>query len=136
MPKLYFGDTGLLINQLGVGKDVILNQGRLLGALLENFVFLELLKMTSWAKSPIDLYHYRMHTGAEVDLVLENRAGQIVGIEVKATETISSDDWKGLSVLSEEMGEKMVRGIIFYPGKEIVALRKNLLALPLSTLWN
>ncbi len=57
---------------------------------------------------PLELYHYRTQAAAEVDLVVENRAGQIVGIEVKASETISSADWKGLDILGEEMGEKMV----------------------------
>jgi len=136
MPKLYFGDTGLLINQLRVGRELILENGRMLGALLENFVFLELKKLSTWSTQPIDLYHYRTQTGNEVDIILENRAGQIVGIEVKASETISSEDWKGLDVLGSEMGEKMIRGIILYPGKEIVALRKDRIAIPLSTLWD
>jgi predicted AAA+ superfamily ATPase len=136
MPKLYFGDTGLLINQLRIGREPLLENGRLLGSILENFVFLELKKLSTWSFHPIDLYHYRTQTGVEVDIVLENRAGQIVGIEVKASETISSEDWKGLDLLGEEMGDKMVRGIILYSGKEVVALRKNRIAIPLSTLWN
>jgi hypothetical protein len=135
MPKIYLGDTGLLINQLGVGNEVILANGRLLGSILENFVFLELKKLSTWSLYPIELYHYRTQTGAEVDIVVENRAGQIVGIEVKSSETISSEDWKGLDVLGDEMGDKMIRGIILYPGKEIVSFRKNRIALPLSTLW-
>lgn len=136
MPKIYFGDTGLLINQLGIGSEPILENGRLLGPILENFVFLELKKLSTWALNPIELYHYRTQTGAEVDIVLENRAGQIVGIEIKASETISSEDWKGLDILGEEMGDKMIRGIILYPGKEVVTLRKNRIAIPLSTLWD
>jgi len=136
MPKLYFGDTGLLINQMRMGKELILENGRWFGPILENFVFLELKKLSSWASRPIELYHYRTQTGVEVDLVLENRDGQIVGIEVKSSENLSSDDWKGLDVLAEETGEKMIRGIILYPGKEVISLRKNRIALPLSSLWN
>lgn len=135
MPKLYFGDTGLLINQLRVGKDAIVEDGRLLGSILENFVLMELKKLSTWAHEKIDLYHFRTDTGHEVDIVLENRAGQIVGIEVKASETISPDDWKGLSVLESEMEDKLVRSIIFYLGKEVVALGNKRLALPLSALW-
>lgn len=136
MPKLYFGDTGMLLNQLRIGKEMIRTHGRMLGPILENFVFLELKKLSTWASSPIDLYHYRTQTGSEVDIVLENRAGKVVGIEVKSAETISSEDWKGLDVLDAELGNNMVRGIILYPGKEIVALRKNRLALPISLLWS
>ncbi len=136
MPKLHFCDTGLLINQLRVGRELILENGRLLGFILENFIFLELKKLSSWSLHPIELYHFRTQTGAEVDIVLENRAGQVVGIEVKASETITAEDWQGLDVLGEEVGDKMVRGIILYPGKEVVAFRKDRLAIPLSTLWN
>lgn len=125
MPKLYFGDTGLLTNQLGVGREPILENGRLLGAILENFVFLELKKLSTWSLHSVELYHYRTHTGYEVDIVLENKIGQIVGIEVKASETISSQDWKGIDILKDEMGDKMIRGIIIYLGKEVVAFGKD-----------
>jgi predicted AAA+ superfamily ATPase len=135
MPKLHFGDTGLLINQLRVGKEQLLENGRLLGSILENFVFLELKKLISWSFQQIEMYHYRTQTGAEVDIILENREGQIIGIEVKASESISSEDLKGLDALQDDVGDKMIRGIILYPGKEVVAFRKNCIAIPLSTLW-
>ncbi len=135
MPKLHFCDTGLLINQLRIAKEMILTNGRLLGYLLENFVFLELKKLASWSLLPIDLYHFRTQTGDEVDLVLKNRAGQIVGVEIKASETISPEDWKGIDILEKEVEDKMVRGIILYPGSEVVRFRHNRIALPLTTLW-
>jgi uncharacterized protein len=136
MPKIYFGDSGLLMNQLKAGKESILEDGRLFGLILENFVFLELKKLSSWLDDPIDLYHFRTQTGIKVDIVLENRKGQIVGIEVKASESITSNDWKGLDALKEEMKEKMVREVIIYCGKEVLTIGKNRIAIPLSVLWN
>lgn len=135
MSKLYFGDTGLLINQMRVGKEAITEDGRLFGSILENFVFMELKKLTSWAPEKIDLYHFRTETGQEVDIVLENRAGQVIGIEVKSSETISPDDWKGLSILESEMQDQLIYSIIFYLGKEVMVLGNNRLVLPLSALW-
>lgn len=135
MPKLYFGDTGLLINQLRVSQKSILEDGRLLGPILENFVFMELKKMASWSQEKIELYHFRTETGHEVEIVLENRAGQVIGIEVKSSETISPDDWKGLAVLESEMQEKMVRSVIFYLGKDVIVLGNKRIALPISALW-
>lgn len=135
MPKIHFGDTGLLINQLRVGRQLILENGRLFGSILENFVFLELKKLISWSLHPLEMYHYHTQTGTEVDIVLENREGQIVGIEIKGSESISAEDLKGLNALQEDVGDKMIRGIILYPGKEVVAFRKNCIAIPLSTLW-
>lgn len=136
MPKIYFGDTGLLINQLHMDPQVLLNNKRLFGAILENFVFLELKKMVSWFLTKIDLYHYRTQTGVEVDIILENRLGQIVGIEIKSAETISPEDLKGLKILKEEMGNKMVRGVVLYTGSEVVRFSEHLIAIPLSTLWD
>lgn len=135
MPKIYFGDTGLLVSQLGMDFRQIIQDGRLFGAILENFVFLEIKKYSSWSQNPIQMYHYRTQTGSEVDLVLENRRGEIVGIEVKSSESIKADDFKGLEVLKNESGEKMLRGIVLYPGKQLISFSKDMIALPLSNLW-
>lgn len=136
MPKLYFGDTGLLINQLKIDSRHLVEEGKSFGFLLENFVFLELKKMASWETHKIDFYHYRTQTGIEVDIVLENRLGQVVGLEVKSTETLQAEDWKGLDVLEKEVGKNFIRGIILYPGSEVVMKSPKLLAIPLSTLWD
>ena len=135
MPKIYFGDTGLLVNQLRVGKELILEDGRLLGPILENFVFLELKKLSTWALYPIDLYHYRTQTGAEVDIVLENRAGQIVGIEVKSSYSVKAGDFGGLKTLAADTGKHFIRGIVLYTGQEYVPFGKNLFALPINAIW-
>jgi hypothetical protein len=37
--------------------------------------------------------------------------------------------------LEEEAGDNWVRGIILYPGKEVVAFKKNRLVIPISALW-
>ena len=49
-----------------------------------------------------------------MDIVLENAAGEIVGIEVKASSTVKSSDFKGLKYLNELLGERLVRGIVLY----------------------
>ena len=49
------------------------------GALLESFVFSELLKLSAWAEERVMLFHYRDRDKLEVDFVLENSAGEIVG---------------------------------------------------------
>ena len=44
----------------------------------------EILKHAEWATTPPTAYHYRQRD-EEIDLILENRAGEIAAIEVKAT---------------------------------------------------
>ncbi len=50
--------------------------------------------------------------------------------------TISPSDAKGLHVLQEESNGSFVRGLILYPGSEIVPLGKNCHAIPITSLWN
>jgi len=67
--------------------------------------------------------------------VLENLAGEVVGIEVKASSTIRSSDFKGLKYLSDLSGDRFLRGIVLYTGNKLVPFGLNLYALPVSALW-
>ena len=67
--------------------------------------------------------------------MLENRAGEVVGIEVKALSTVKGHDFKGLKYLSDLLGERFLRGIVLYTGDQPVPSGSNLHALPVSTLW-
>lgn len=135
-PKLLLNDTGLLIHLLGTGSTRLRTDRTLAGGVLENFVALELLKQRGWSKSQPTLHHFRTGNGEEVDLVLEDRAGNVVGVEVKASGTIDNSHFKGLKVLADAAGDRFVRGVILYGGKEAVPFGKNLHALPLPALWH
>jgi hypothetical protein len=74
-------------------------------------------------------------TGQEVDIVLEDAAGCLIGVEVKASATVGSSDFKGLRALQEITGKLFKRGVLFYAGAEAVAFGPNLFALPLANLW-
>jgi predicted AAA+ superfamily ATPase len=134
--KLYLCDTGLLAHLLDFSSEHIARDSKAKGALLENFVAVELMKQTAWSHTRPQLFHFRDYAGAEVDFVLESEAGRrIVGIEVKAAATITPEDGKGLCVLAESLGSRFVRGVILYTGTTVVPFAKNVHALPLETLW-
>jgi predicted AAA+ superfamily ATPase len=57
---------------------------------LETFVFGELLKQTTTSDGNYRLMYYRDADKYEVDVVIENAAGHLVGIEVKATATVKA----------------------------------------------
>jgi len=67
--------------------------------------------------------------------VLENPAGEIVGIEVKASSTVKARDFKRLKYLSDLLGKRFLRGIILYTGDQPVPFGSDLYALPVSALW-
>ena len=75
-----------------------------------------------------------IHTVETVQL-LEDSAGRIVGIEVKASSTVRTDDLKGLRMLADSVGDKFMRGVILYCGSDYVPFGSKLAALPISELW-
>ncbi len=135
-PKLYLNDTGLLTYLLGLDQSRLAMDGAMAGPLLENFVIMEFLKQISWSKTRVKIFHFRTHAGEEVDLVLENEAGEIVGVEVKATASVGTADFKGLRVLADGAGKRFRRGIVLYSGPETVPFGKNLHAVPIPSLWH
>ena len=107
----------------------------LAGALAENFVVLELRKQATWSETRVELFHFRTNTDQEVDIVIENEAGEIVGVEVKASASVGTHDFKGLRALKQTVGKKFRRGIVVYAGKESVPLGDELYAVPIQVVW-
>lgn len=68
-------------------------------------------------------------------MLLEDRAGRLVGIDVKASSTVRERDFRGLKSLSQAVGEKLRFGAILHTGTERVPFAENLYALPVHTLW-
>ena len=99
------------------------------GHLLDSFIVNELRKQIGWSDSRVNLYHYRTTTGREVDILFENAAGQLVGLEVKASATVVRKDFSGLGALSEDSGNKFIRGIVLYTKETSVSFAENYLAL-------
>lgn len=134
-PKSYFIDTAIVCYLLAVNEQRLKNDPNLVGALLENFIAHELAKQLSWNLQRISCYYFRTQAGAEVDFVLENKLGQIVGIEVKASQSVSRDSFKGLKALKETVGEKFLRGIVLYTGDLVLPFGDEMQAVPVSCLW-
>lgn len=133
--KVHLADPGLAAHLLGVEGDTAAAAGEFSGALMENFVLSELRKQAGWAPRRVRLHHFRTFSGREVDVVLENARGQIVGIEVKAAASVSSSDFKGLRELKEMAGRRFVRGVALHAGPDRAHFGGGLHALPVSALW-
>ena len=107
----------------------------LLGPLLENFVVMEIQKQLGWSRTRAAMFHYRTHAGHEVDVVLEGPAGTLVGVEVKASSTLSAGDLRGLQALQADRPKRFHRGVILYRGQTAVPFGPRLHALPVDALW-
>ncbi len=125
-PKLIFTDSGLAAHLAPTGQE---------GGLIENFVLGELARQLTWSETWAELYHYRDRDQYEVDAVLEDRSGRVIGIEVKASETVRSDDFRGLRLLQRRLGDRFHAGFVLYCGDQQLSFGDGLACLPISALW-
>lgn len=134
-PKLAFVDSGVAANLLGVDARSLTRPGAPFGQLLEAFVLMELARQLTWARHRVELFHYRTKDGTEVDAVLEDRRGRVVGIEVKASSTVRAEDFRGLRHLAERLGDDLVAGYVLYTGGQTLPFGPRLRAVPVGALW-
>ena len=134
-PKTYLNDSGLVCHLRGIDAKALAADLNRAGAVLENFVAMELMKQITWSDTRPTLHHYRDVSGNEVDFVLESPDGRIVSMEIKCASDIGKNDCRGLEDLARAVGKDFVRGIILYTGFQRLSFGKNLLALPIATLW-
>jgi uncharacterized protein len=132
-PKIYSTDSGLLAHLLGIDDDSVV--GPYDGTLLESFAVFEIVKQCGALERPPSIFHFRAHDGHEVDLVLEDHKGRVVGIEIKATQTPGVDDARGLRWLRDALGRRFVRGVVLHGGTDVVPYDAQLSAVPLAALF-
>jgi len=135
-PKIMLCDTGLSCYLSGSDQQKLMQDPSALGNILENYVYMELLKQISWCDKHYQIYHFRSTAGDEVDFIIEDMAGNIIAIEVKSRSTIKKDDFKSMKFLAKETGRKFIKGILLYTGNEIIPFSKDMTALPISSLWS
>ena len=135
-PKMHFLDSGLLATTRGLSFERVKANRGAFGALLETFVFSEVLKLMTGSDLRLTPYHFRDQQIHEVDIVLERDDGMVVGIEVKSAATVNSSDFAGLRTLAAACKDQFAFGVVLYDGADLVPFGNNLAAAPLSSLWS
>ncbi|MEY2927080.1 MAG: hypothetical protein RL367_1557 [Pseudomonadota bacterium] len=134
-PKIHFLDSGLLAARLGLDKAALRATPARYGPLLESFAAGELIKLIDWSQTRATLSHFRTKDQDEVDFVIEDKLGRVIGIEIKSTATLRRDDFSGLRKLEEAAGNRFVRGLILHDHDQVTPVSEKLHAAPLSLLW-
>lgn len=141
-PKSYLVDTGLAAHLLGLTPERLAEPTcPVTGALLETFTVSELVRQASRFadRLGVTLFHYRAHTGSEVDVIAETDDGRVVGIEVKAAASVDSGDFSHLVAVRDQMDRlrdmEFLQGIVLYTGDRPHSFGDRLEALPLAALW-
>ncbi|MGI9006248.1 MAG: ATP-binding protein [Streptosporangiaceae bacterium] len=134
-PKLIMNDSGLAAHLAGMSLRRARSPVAPVGPLIETFVLGELARQLSFADHPARLYHYRDRDQYEVDAVLETSSGEVIAIEVKAAETVRSEDFRGIQRLGRRIGNQLIAGIVLYAGGQPLSFGDRLRAWPISALW-
>lgn len=132
-PKVLLCDSGLVsaIRDEPVTHEALLRDG----SLLETFVGMELKKLMSFSDKRIRLSHFREKQSYEVDFVLERGRQHTIGIEVKASTTLSPADRKGLLRLRDLVETPRFTGVVLYGGAEVLPFGDKIWAVPIAALW-
>ncbi len=134
-PKLHIGDTGLACAMLSADAATLQADRPMLGQLTETFVYQELRRQADSHHAHLRFYHFRDRDGAEVDIVIEGPGGAVAGIEVKASSTVASADFRGLKKLAAAAGERFVAGLVLYDGETCAGFGERLRVVPIRSLW-
>ena len=127
-PKLYFLDTGLCAYLTGWDSPKTLEAGALSGAILETFVFSEILKSYWHNGREANIYFYRDNDQREIDFVIEAN-GRLYPVEVKKTATPGLADIKNFDVL-KLLKKDIGHGAVLCLRQEAVPLSREVTALP------
>jgi uncharacterized protein len=138
-PKSYVADTGVAAHLLNVDERALADpMCPATGPLVETFVVDELIRQRSFGGDPVTLSHYRTHDGVEVDVIVEAPDGRVGGIEVKASASVSSADFRHLARIRDLLdasGGQFVRGVVLYTGDQVLPFGDRMVAMPLAALW-
>jgi len=134
-PKLHVGDTGLVAALLGIDADDLWADRSLYGQLLETFVLQELRRLATSHERVLAFHHFRDKDGVEVDIVIEQGARAVAGVEVKAAATVTEADFRGLRKLQHAAGSAFRHGVVLYDGNTSVTFGNGMYAVPIRHLW-
>ena len=115
-PKLYFLDTGLAANLIGIKSSEHLKNHPLKGALFETYVVSELLKKKFNRGEKDNLFFFRDQKGNELDILLDNGLDLDL-IEIKLSQTLNSGFLKGFKNFPE-IGTMQNKEHIVYGGNQ------------------
>lgn len=134
--KRYLADPALALAAARIDIAALLRDPDLLGRFLDSYVAAQLRPELDLLHPRPRVHHLRTDAGRqELDLVVDLGAGQVIGVEVKASSAPTTKDACHLCWLRDELGEAFVRGIVFHTGRHPFELGERIWALPIAALW-
>ncbi len=123
MPKIYFRDSGLLHQLLGIRSEADLLLHPRLGASWEGYVLEEVLK----SHPPDEAWFWATHAGAELDLLMLRR-GHRIGVEIKRMDAPKLTP--SMRIACDDL--KLDQLVVLYPGSRRYALAEGMEVVPFA----
>lgn len=141
-PKFFMTDSGLMSHILRrYDVDELLNDNGyeaadFVGKVIETWVYNQLMP-------EIDLHplwtieHFRT-SRREIDFIVTNDKGEMLGIEVKASQSVQLEDFKHLAWFGEQLKQSTLKfkGIVLYAGSRVLSFGNGCYAVPFSAMWS
>jgi uncharacterized protein len=115
MPRLFFTDTGLASSLLGIQSENQLSTHYLRGALFENFILSEFIKIRLNQGLRPNLYFWRDNKGVEIDCIIEN-GNDLTPVEIKSGNTFNQDYFKNINYWNKLSGNTPENSWVVYGG--------------------
>lgn len=132
-PKIFAIDTGILTHLLQITSKEEYEKSTFKGDILETFIFSELLKANTYATNKANLYFYGTSDKKEIDFILEF-SNKIIAIEIKASSSVSKEDFRHIYSLKNELNKEFDKGIVIYGGDILLKIDENMFAVPIGFL--
>lgn len=116
-PKIYFTDTGIVCNLLGIRKTDEIDYHFLKGNIFETFVVNEFIKYNYNYGEKLQLYYWRDNHQKEMDLIVDFGKDHY-GVEIKSSETIHEKYFDGLKYWTKLSGDKSSSLFLIYGGED------------------
>lgn len=136
-PKRYLVDAGLMAATLRLDEQGVVDDGNILGRILETFVTGQLRPEADVSRSRPRLHHLRTEGGRqEIDILAELGGQRVIGFEVKAGAAPVAADAKHLAWLRDILGDRFLAGVVFHTGPSTFELGRGIQAAPIAALWS
>lgn len=130
--KWIASDPALVANILSWNEEGAYVDGIQNGKLVETWVYHELSSEADVTGS-YEITHYRDRDKHEIDFIVENADGNLLGIEVKAG-SVSAEDFRHLRWFAANLAKKSFTGIVLHSGRDVLRFGEGFYAVPLSAL--
>jgi len=104
------------------------------GKMVKTFVFNQLCTQVDYYR--YSLYHYRDRQNREIDFIVKNDVGGLLGIEVKSGSAVSRDDARHMVWFKNNIArDREFIGVVLYTGEITLPLGEDMYAVPIAALW-